>query len=291
MSWNRSVETVSPWISEIIEIFEKTRSHPQRIHSITNYVTINDCANILLAMGASPIMADDPDEVEEVTAQCQGLVINLGTLKSWAVDGMVAAGKKANALGHPVVLDPVGVGVSALRRNAVKRLMEAVDFSVIRGNISEIKTLAVGVGHAAGVDAKAADQVTEENLSETLRWAQRLSKKTGSVMAITGAVDMIVDVNRAFTIENGDPLMSRVTGSGCMLSAIMGAYVAANPDRPLMAAVCAASVMGIAGEKAVCRMSDQGLGTGSLRTLIIDQISLMSAQDLASQARIQCRIS
>ena len=149
--------------------FENLRSRCPLIHNITNYVTVNDCANMVLACGASPIMADDAAEVEEITAICGGLNINIGTLNSRTVTSMLLAGKKANQLGHPVVLDPVGAGASHLRTDTAFRLLREVQFTVIRGNISEIKTLASGAGTTKGVDADVADKVTEENLEDVYK--------------------------------------------------------------------------------------------------------------------------
>ena len=146
------------------EQFANVRTKSPLIHNITNYVTVNDCANMVLACGASPIMADDAAEVEEITTICGGLNINIGTLNSRTIESMLKAGKKANALGHPVVLDPVGAGASALRTETAYRLLDEVQFTVIRGNISEVKTLASGAGTTKGVDADVADRVTEENL-------------------------------------------------------------------------------------------------------------------------------
>ena len=140
-------------------MLENVRKNCPLVHNITNYVTVNDCANIILACGASPIMADDENEVEEITTICGGLNINIGTLNKRTIASMLKAGKKANELNHPVVLDPVGAGASALRTETATNLLEEVKFSVIRGNISEIKTLALGSGTTKGVDADVADKV------------------------------------------------------------------------------------------------------------------------------------
>ncbi|MBR2382173.1 MAG: hydroxyethylthiazole kinase, partial [Anaerotignum sp.] len=134
----------------IKEMLENVRKTCPLIHNITNYVTVNDCANVLLACGGSPIMSDDVDEAEEITTICGGLNINIGTLNQRTIPTMHKAGRKANALGHPVVLDPVGAGASVLRTKTAKELIEDVQFTVIRGNISEIKALALGTGGARG---------------------------------------------------------------------------------------------------------------------------------------------
>ena len=136
------------------EIFDNVREKCPLIHNITNYVTVNDCANVVLACGASPIMADDKDEVSDIQTICGGLNINIGTLNSRTIESMLLAGKRANELGHPVVLDPVGAGASKLRTETANQLLKEVRFTVIRGNISEIKTLALGNGTTKGVEGK-----------------------------------------------------------------------------------------------------------------------------------------
>ena len=218
------------------EQFANVRTKSPLIHNITNYVTVNDCANMVLACGASPIMADDAAEVEDITTICGGLNINIGTLNSRTIESMLKAGKKANVLGHPVVLDPVGAGASALRTETAYRLLDEVRFTVIRGNISEVKTLASGAGTTKGVDADVADRVTEENLDGAVAFAKAFAAKTGAVVAITGAIDIVADGAKAYCIRNGHPMMSAITGTGCQLSALTAAFVTANPGHPLEAA-------------------------------------------------------
>lgn len=162
-----------------LQAFARVAETHLLVHCITNYVTVNDCANVLLAAGASPIMADDIAEVEDITSLCSALVINIGTLNERTVRSMVAAGRKANSLGRPVVFDPVGVGASALRNETAARLLREVRFSVIRGNMSEMKALA-GTGNTTrGVDADTGDVVTEESLEAAIQFACRLSGVLG----------------------------------------------------------------------------------------------------------------
>lgn len=232
------------------KLLDQVRERRPAIHCITNYVTANDCANILLACGASPIMASDPGEVEEITARCDGLVLNLGTLNAQAVPAMLSAGKRANELGHPVALDPVGAGASALRTGAALRLMDEVRFSVIRGNVSEIKAIALGAGSTRGVDAGTGDTVTVNKLEETVRFVQRFARETGAVIAVTGAIDIAADGDRACCIFNGHPMMSRVTGTGCQLSTLTAAFAAANTGPVLDAAAAAVCTMG--GMRGAC---------------------------------------
>lgn len=269
-------------------MFENVRKKSPLIHNITNYVTANDCANIMIACGASPIMADDKDEVSEITTICGGLNINIGTLNSRTIAAMLIAGKRANEQSHPVVLDPVGAGASKLRTETALRLMETVKLSVIRGNISEIKTLALGSGTTKGVDADAADQVTEENLADVIAFAKNFSKKIGAVIAITGAVDIVADSKKAYCIRNGHPMMSAITGTGCQLSAMVAAFVTANPESPLEAAAAAVSAMGYAGEVAYRRLNEMD-GNSTYRNYIIDAIYNMTPEMLEKGAKYEVR--
>lgn len=258
------------------------------IHNITNYVTVNDCANILLACGGSPIMADDKNEAAEITAVCGGLNINIGTLNERTIDAMLIAGKKANELNHPIVLDPVGAGASALRTNTANKLIEEIKFSVIRGNISEIKTLAGNISSTQGVDANVADKITNDNLDSAIALAKAFAQKTGAVIVITGAIDIVCSSEKVYIIRNGHPMMSGVTGTGCMLSAITAAYITANPDAIIDAAAAAVCAMGLAGEIAHSRLTDLD-GNSSYRNYIIDAICNMTPEQLEKGAKYEVR--
>ena len=269
-------------------MLENVRKNCPLIHNITNYVTVNDCANIVIACGASPIMADDKEEVGEITTICSGLNLNIGTLNSRTIASMLIAGKRANELSHPVVLDPVGAGASKLRTETAMQLLQEVKFSVIRGNISEIKTLASGSGTTKGVDADVADKITEENLDDVIAFAKAFSKKTGAVIAITGAIDIVADSKKAYCIRNGHPMMSSITGTGCQLSAMTAAFVTANPDHPLEATAAAVSAMGYAGEVAHNRLADMD-GNSTYRNYIIDAICNMTPEMLEKGAKYEVR--
>ncbi len=271
------------------EILKSVQENKPLVHTITNYVTVNDCANIILACGASPIMADDIDEVEDITAICNSLVINIGTLNQMVIKSMIKAGKKANELGHPVVLDPVGAGASALRTNTTAVLLNEIKFAVIRGNISEIKTVAKGSGTTKGVDADVSDTVTENNLDEVIAFAKNLSEKTGAVIAITGAIDIVCDSKKAYIIRNGNPLMAKVTGTGCMLTTIIASYCGANQNSILDATACAVCVMGLCGELAYKKLQDIDGGNSTYRTLIIDFMSKMNSELLNGGIKIESR--
>ncbi|HAZ06360.1 MAG TPA: hydroxyethylthiazole kinase [Acetobacterium sp.] len=270
-------------------MLKNVRNQPPLVHSITNYVTVNDCANIVLACGGAPIMADDINEVEEIIAICNALVINIGTLNERTVASMIKAGKKANALGRPVILDPVGAGASTLRTETVFTLLKEVQFSVIRGNVSEIKTIASGSGRTKGVDADISDAITEDNLDGMVAFAKALSQKNGAVIAITGAIDIVADSQKALVIRNGHPMMSRITGTGCMLTTVIGSYCGANPDDLLLATAAAVSCMGLCGELAFARVAVEQAGTASFRTYLIDAMSRMDAQTLAGGIKIETR--
>ena len=264
-------------------MLENVRKTCPLIHNITNDVTVNDCANVLLACGGSPIMADDVEEAEDITSICGGLNINIGTLNQRTIPAMQKAGKKANALGHPVVLDPVGAGASKLRTETAKNLMENIQFTVIRGNISEVKALALGTGGARGVDADVADAVTKETLPQTVAFAKAFAKETGAVIAITGAIDIVANGEKAYCIYNGHPMMSTITGTGCQLSAITAAYVTANLETPLEAAAAAVCLMGVCGEKAYARLTEQD-GNATYRNYIIDAIFRLTGEELENAA-------
>jgi hydroxyethylthiazole kinase len=270
------------------EIFENVRRKSPLVHNITNYVTVNDCANMLLACGGSPIMADELEDAVEITAVCGGLTINIGTLNQRTIPAMFAAGKRANELGHPVVLDPVGAGASALRTKTALDLLKEVEFTVMRGNISEIKTLALGNGTTKGVDAGIEDRVTEENLDEAVSFAKDFARRTGAVIAVTGAIDIVADGERAFCIRNGRPEMASITGTGCQLSALTAAFVTANPDRTLEAAAAAVCAMGLCGEIANKRMTELD-GNSSYRNYIIDAMYRLTPAALEKGAKYEMR--
>ncbi|MDW2800718.1 hydroxyethylthiazole kinase [Clostridium boliviensis] len=270
------------------QMITNVRNNVPLVHAITNYVTVNDCANIILASGGSPIMADDINEVRDIAAISSALVLNMGTLNERTIASMLAAGTTANQCGIPVVLDPVGAGASAFRNKTVLQLLKEVRFSVIKGNISEIKFLAAGEGRTSGVDACEADKVTEVNLGSVADFAKSFSKKTGSVIAITGAIDLVADHEHVYAIRNGHPMMSKITGTGCMLSMVTGSYIGANPGDILRAAAAAVCGMGLCGELAHKRLCELQGGTGMYRMLLIDEMSKLNEKILEEGANYEC---
>ncbi|MCM1158859.1 MAG: hydroxyethylthiazole kinase [Bacteroidales bacterium] len=268
-------------------ILEKVKNSSPLVHFITNYVTVNDVANMMLACGGSPIMSDEIADVEDITSICNATVINIGTLNQNTVRSMLAAGKKANALGHPVILDPVGAGASGFRTETTFKLLQEIKFSVIRGNISEIKTVYSGSGSTKGVDADVADAVTEDNLAETVKFAKELSRMTGAIIAITGAIDIIADTKEAYAVRNGVAAMSRITGTGCMLDGVIAGYLAANPDNGLNAVVAAVAAEGLCGELAEKKVREEGSGMSSFRMHLLDAMSNLDGAMLEAGARAE----
>ena len=269
-------------------ILENVKNKCPLVHNITNYVTVNDCANILLSLGASPIMADDENEVEEITSISNALVINIGTLNSRTVQSMILAGKKANDLNIPVILDPVGAGASYLRTETTFRLLNEIRFSVIRGNISEIKTVGKINSNTRGVDADKSDRMTEDTINDTVIFAKNLSLSTGAIIAITGATDIVTDSKKAYVIKNGHPQMSKISGTGCMLSSITGAFVAAN-ENTLDSCAAAVCTMGICGEEAYKKTASSNHGTSSFKMHLIDFIGMIDNNMLNGRAELEIR--
>lgn len=270
------------------EFLDRVRGASPLVHNITNYVTVNDCANILLAAGASPIMADDIDEAAEITSICSALTINIGTLNHATIPSMFAAGKKANELGHPVVLDPVGAGASALRTRTAQSLTEDIRFDVIRANSSEMKALEAGAADTKGVDANEADAVTGQTLDGAIHSVKRFAGRMGCVIAVTGAIDLVADQNTAYVIRNGRPEMGRITGTGCMLSCLIAAFAAASLQDTLRATAAAVCAMGVAGELAYTTLAATD-GNAAYRDRIIDAVYHMDGKTLDGSAKYEIR--
>ena len=234
-------------------------------------------------------MAHHPGEVEDVTGRSQALVLNMGTLHD--VESMLLAGRKSNELGHPVVLDPVGVGGSSLRKETFAGLSSGIQFSAIRGNVSEIRQIATGHSEAAGVDACEAEQITEDNVAEAASMAMSLSARLGCVIAVSGPLDVVACESRAAVLGGGHPIMARVTGTGCMSTALLGAFLGANPQTPYEAAVAAAAVMKVCGTLAYEKTAAAQGGTMTFRMHLIDMVSLLTPNrlDELAQVRELCR--
>lgn len=256
------------------------------VHNITNYVTAHDVANIIIATGGSPIMTDEPEDVYDITTISNALNINIGTLNASSIKAMLIAGKRADELSHPILLDPVGAGASRLRTETAKRLLSEMKIAVVRGNISEIMALYSGCGHTKGVDANLKDAVTRQNLPSKIAFAKDFAKAFNTNVAISGPIDIVTDGATAFAVSNGVEMMGKITGSGCQLSGLMTAFLAANPLSPLEAALASTVMMGVAGEKAFATLEkDEGNATFSNR--IIDAVFNISPETLLRDAKYE----
>ena len=270
---------------EYHDILRAVREKSPLIQCITNFVTVNDCANILLAAGASPTMAQDVREVEEAVAGANGLVCNLGAID--LVGSMILAGKKANELGIPVVLDPVAAGGTELRRELSAKLMEEVRFAAIRGNASEIRALAGKMSRGSGVDVSALDTITPENLSLSVELISALAQKTGAVIAVSGVMDVVSDGRKTVLLHNGCATMARITGSGCMLTTLIGGFCAAVPEYPFEAVCAAMAAMGICGEMAEEKRLQNKTGNATFRTDLIDAVFNLTEKELKERLRYE----
>ncbi|MDD7403282.1 MAG: hydroxyethylthiazole kinase [Butyribacter sp.] len=249
------------------------------VHCITNIVTANDCANILLAAGALPTMAHHPMEVAEVASHCDALVCNLGATES--LDAMKTAAIAAQKAGHPIVIDPVGTAGITFRRNYFWELTDAVKPSCVRGNFSEIKALVEGRNTSVGVDADKADILLPDGstplagtqISNADDIVRQLSQTLSCIVIASGATDIISDGNSVFHVTQGSSMMSKITGTGCMSSALLGAYLACSGN--IKAAVSACTVMGFCGETAAKDTMRYRVGTMTFRAKLIDAISLL----------------
>ena len=275
------LKTSSRLLETSARLLEQVRKQTPLIHHITNYVTVNDCANITLEIGASPVMADAFEEAADIASIAQAVVLNMGTLNERTVPSMIAAGKAANEREIPVVFDPVGAGASALRNETALMMLEEVQLATLRGNVSEIRFLAGLSSKTKGVDAADADTFS---LEETQNLARELAAELYCVVAITGAVDVVSDGNRVLTIENGVSQLSSLTGTGCMCTSLIGSLCGAAPTTPLEATATALLAMGIAGELA---FEETGkAGGGSFRTSLHDAIGLMNKETLVERAKL-----
>lgn len=290
------------------------------VHCITNYVTAGDVANMVLAVGAAPIMADGVREMEDIASISQGLVLNLGTLKETAVEAMLTAGKRTVALGHPVVLDPVGAAAAAFRRETALKILGEVPCSVIRGNASEIRALAGAIlgrkeqVSSRGVDADQKAAMNEQNRGASVSMAQSLSRAVRAVIVMTGETDLVADAERVCFVKNGHPMMGRITGSGCMLDGVIAAFLAAEAagtasgadavsgsgcesreaagtasgaEQVFWQTAYAVAAEGICGELAYEKTRSCGGGTATFRMHFIDAMSLLTDEDIRRMSRIE----
>ena len=269
---------------EFEKVLTAVRTQKPLVQCITNYVTVNDCANIILAAGGSPTMACHPQEVEEAVRNVQALVCNMGAIEK--IESMILAGKEANRLGKPVILDPVGAGGTQLRRDAVKQLLDEVHFTVIRGNASEIRYLAGQQTIGSGVDVSDMDEITDQNLEDAITMAADLARKLDTVIVISGKIDVLSNGTETCILRNGCATMARITGSGCMLTSLIGAFCGAC-ENDFPAACSAVAAMGICGEIAEEKRLRSGTGNATFRNDLIDAVFNLTEQQLKEGVRYE----
>ncbi len=256
-------------------LLSDVRAKRPLVHHITNYVTVNDCANVTICAGAAPVMAHSSDEVVDMVSMAGALVLNIGTLDSAVIESMLRAGTKANEFHIPIILDPVGAGATRYRTNSVERLLHDLNITVLKGNAAEIAKLAGVEGDIRGVDSCGVK-------GEPVDIAKCFANKMGLTVAISGATDIVTDGKRTLLIDNGDPLMGKVSGTGCMASSVIGAYAAVSNDY-VMATAAALSAFGLAGEKA----SKKCCGPASFKVALLDELYCMTPEELEKGARVR----
>ncbi len=265
---------MSEFAAKCSENLEKIRLNKPLIHNITNFVVMNYTANVLLATGASPVMAHAENEVEEMVGFAGALVLNIGTLSDAWVASMLKAGRKASAMGTPIVLDPVGSGATRMRTEAAKQIIAETNVTIVRGNASEILSL-----HDEDTQSKGVDSL--HSVDEAEGSAMVLAKELGATLAITGPTDFITDGSRVIRVENGHRLMPLVTGTGCSATAVIGAFAAVDLD-PLSAAATGLAFFGLAGERA----GSAAKGPGTFMIAMLDALYQLTAEDIISGCRI-----
>ena len=258
------------------ELLQKIRKNAPLVHNITNYVVMNSSANILLALGASPVMAHSRREVEEMAAIAGALVLNIGTLSAQWVDAMLLAAKSANQRGIPVILDPVGAGATTYRSQAVQAILSETTVSVIRGNASEVLSLAVADVKTKGVDSSIAVS------GEMVEAVGAIARQHGCIVAVSGETDLITDGSRVIRVQNGHPLMGYVTGTGCTATVTIGAFLAVDDD-PVTAAATALAYFGLAGEVA----GQNAAAPGSFMIQMLDALYTITPEALEAGCKIE----
>ncbi|RNB90964.1 hydroxyethylthiazole kinase [Brevibacillus nitrificans] len=264
-------------IDRVGQALEQVRAVNPLIHNITNVVVTNFTANGLLALGASPVMAYAKQEVADMAKIAGALVLNMGTLDDKVVEAMHIAGKSANEHGVPVLFDPVGAGATAYRTETAQELVKSVAVSIVRGNAAEIANVVGESWEIKGVDAG-------EGKGDPVSLAKQAAKKLGTIVAITGKEDVITDGERTYVIRNGHPILTKVTGTGCLLTSVMGAFAAVGEDR-LFAGAAALVCYGVAAEKAAAKAA--GEGPGSFQIQFLNQLAVMTVDDVHRQGQLE----
>lgn len=255
-------------------LLRNVRDRRPLVECLTNNITVNDVANVILASGASPVMASDPRELEDFVRLAQSVLLNVGSMAPEMDESFRLAMELSGRLCKPVVLDPVGAGAAKCRTEMLLGFLAKYPVAVIRGNASEIRALTGEACQTVGVDAAAGDAVTEETLPARTEMAAALARRHNCVVAMSGAMDIVTDGSRSLVCRHGVPQMSQITGTGCMLTGLTAAFVGANPGNILEAAYAATELMCLCGEEAWAKTRQAGAGLATMRTNLIDGISL-----------------
>ena len=258
----------------IAELLERIRRQKPLLHHITNFVVMNDTANLTLALGALPVMAHAREEVAEMVGMAGALVLNPGTLTPEWVDSMLIAGRRANELGIPIVLDPVGAGATRLRTESNLRLLDELEVAVLRGNPGEMGTLAGFGGEVRGVESI-------KEAEDPLRIARTLAQRYGLTAAVTGKRDIVSDGKRAMAVDNGHIMLKTITGTGCMATTAIAAFAAVEEDR-LLAAAAGLACFGLAAELAAVHAK----GPGSFKVALFDDLHNLTAEQVVAGAKV-----
>jgi hydroxyethylthiazole kinase len=260
---------------DLSDLFSAVREKRPLVHHITNYVTVNDCANITICAGGAPVMADAPEEAEEMAAVAGALVLNIGTLNKAQVESMILAGGMANDRKIPVILDPVGAGATRFRTETVQRLLDELKISILKGNAGEIGVLAGAGGKVRGVDSHGL-------AGDVVSIAKDYAKCAKLVVTVSGATDIVTDGKRVLLVENGHPMMGSISGTGCMAASVTGVFAAVTDDM-VIASAAAFAAFGLAGERAAAGAR----GPFTFKTALFDELAALTPVSLTKGAKIR----
>lgn len=262
--------------STLSGIFARLKESRPLVHHITNYVTVNDCANITMFIGAAPVMAEAPEEVSDMVSMAGALVLNIGTLRKEQVESMIIAGRRANELKVPIILDPVGAGATRYRTETAQNLLRELRVSIIKGNAGEIGTLVGAGGSVRGVDSAGIS-------GDPIEACRTLARGTGSTVVMSGATDIVSDGAVTLLVENGHQLMGRISGTGCMAASLLGAFAASSDDH-VLSSVAALAAFGIAGERAAVKST----GPYTFKLHLMNEVAALTPGDLEEEVRVRC---
>ena len=260
--------------TQLSDLFGLVREKHPLVHHITNYVTVNDCANITMCAGGAPVMADAPEEVADMAGVAGALVLNIGTLNKAQIESMLLAGGMANDRKIPIILDPVGAGATRFRTETANRLLSELKISILKGNAGEIGVLAGAGGKVRGVDSHGL-------AGDAAAIVRTFAKAENLTVVASGPTDIVTDGKRVILVKNGHPMMGSISGTGCMAASVTGVFAAESPD-PVLASAAALAAFGIAGERAAANAR----GPFSFKTALFDELARLTPADLAAGARI-----